>query len=65
LAQILSNAVKISGGFLKALEKDSMIFEEQRESFATLSNKMRIVCAFEEIPTSIGIVREVATISFR
>ena len=49
---------------LQALEKDSTVLEDQRRSFAVVSNKMRIVCVYEEIPMSIGIVREVATVSF-
>jgi hypothetical protein len=41
---------------LQALEKDSPVLEEQRRSFASISNKMRIVCAYEEKPMPIGIV---------
>jgi len=43
-----------------------MVLEEQRRSFASITGKMRIVCAYEEIPMSVGgIVREVSTIFFR
>jgi hypothetical protein len=45
---------------LQALEKDSAVLEDQRGSFASISNKMRIICAYEEIPMSVGgIVRSI------
>jgi hypothetical protein len=44
---------------LQALVKDSPVLEAQRGSFTSISNEMYIVCAHEEIPMSIGIVREV------
>ena len=49
---------------LQALEQDSAVLEDQRGSFASISNKMRIVCAYEEIPMSVGgIVRSVNCVS--
>ena len=49
---------------LQALEKDSAVLEDQRGSFASISNKMYIVCAYEELPMSVGgIVRGINYIS--
>jgi protein SERAC1 len=41
---------------LETLARDSHILENQRSAFDSVSNKLSIVCFYEEIPTAIGIV---------
>ena len=38
------------------LSEDSNVLESQRNSFSSISEKMPVVCIYEEIPTAIGMV---------
>jgi len=58
IGRIISNIIQITGKssndkLLETLETDSVVLEEQRGNFTTISNKMYIVCAYEEIPVPV------------
>lgn len=41
---------------MRNLAEDSHVLEHQRDSFTTISQKISLVCLYEELPTGIGIV---------
>lgn len=61
LADIISCVAKValrqpSHHLIRILAENSDILERQRSSFASISERMSLVCLYEEIPTGIGLV---------
>lgn len=61
LADIVSRIARVAlrqpnKHIVRNLAEDSDVLERQRKSFASISERLSLVCLFEEVPTSIGLV---------
>lgn len=61
LAQLVATAARFAYGqpnskLIDNLKRDSDVLEQQRKSFASITNSMPLVCFVEQNPTKIGMV---------